>query len=296
MAGDFPGEAQLLYEEYLEGGTEYELEGCLGDIRLYYKDGAAMCVVGMGKVASAINTAAVLSDERFDFSDAYLLSVGCAGSMEGYGILGDVFVISAAVDFDLGHKADPREMEDGTGTTWFHDPDYDSSAVVRMNDELTGRVYGLLKDLKPETTERTVSSLEREYPDEAWANREPRVLRGTSITSDNYWKGKYDHQNALLAAETYGCADPCAVTEMEDVAVGLAAKSAGMLDRLIVLRVSVGMDVFSSGVTPEMLWEQSDDHIASEDSLESVDIFETAMHNCHAAGKVLIEAILNGEL
>ena len=68
-----------------------------------------------------------------------------------------------------------------------------------------------------------------------------------------------------------------------------------MTDRLIILRVAVNMDVFPTGMTPEMLWG-SDDHVASEDSLESVDIFETAMQNCFAAGKMLIDAILGGTL
>ena len=57
------------------------------------------------------------------------------------------------------------------------------------------------------------------------------------------------------------------------------------------------MDVYPNGMTPEMLWGvQSDDHIASEDSMESVDIFETGMRNCFAVGKVLIDAILDGTL
>lgn len=34
-----------------------------------------MFVVGQGKVNSAVNTSAVISDERFDFSDSYILSV-----------------------------------------------------------------------------------------------------------------------------------------------------------------------------------------------------------------------------
>ena len=51
------------------------------------------------------------------------------------------------------------------------------------------------------------------------------------------------------------------------------------------------------GVTPEMLWEpESNDHVASESSMESVDIFETAMQNCFAAGKVWIDSILEGTL
>jgi hypothetical protein len=77
----------------------------------------------------------------------------------------------------------------------------------------------LVKDVKPETTENTKQHMKNAFPGEEWAEREPMVLRGTSATGDNYWKGMYDHKNAVLLAETYGCPDPYAVTEMEDVAV-----------------------------------------------------------------------------
>ena len=121
-------------------------------------------------------------------------------------------------------------------------------------------------------------------------------MRGTSVTSDNFWKGRYDHQNALLITDTYSCSDPYAITEMEDIAVEQAVKRVGMLDRLIILRAGVNMDVFPDGVTPEKLWGPvSEDDIASGDSMESVDIFETAMHNCFSVGKVLIDAVLDGK-
>ena len=204
-------------------------------------------------------------------------------------------MISAAADFDLGHRADPREMSAGTGTTWFHDQSFDDVAVIRLDQDLTDRVYSLVKDVPLQTTDLTVGFLRREYPDEAWANRQPQVIRGTSVTSDNFWKGRYDHQNALLIADTYSCSDPYAITEMEDVAVGQAVKSFGMPDRLIILRTGVNMDVFPDGVTPETLWgPASEDHLASEESMESVDIFETAMRNCFSVGRVLIDAVLDG--
>ena len=148
-----------------------------------------------------------------------------------------------------------------------------------------------------DTTENTVKYLRREYPGEAWADRQPRVMRGTSVTSDSYWKGKYDHQNAQLITETYACADPFAISEMEDIAVCQAVKSFGLLDRLIILRVGVNMDVLPTGVTPEMLWEpESNDHVASESSMESVGIFVFVLQNCFAAGKVWIDSILDGTL
>ena len=297
ITGDFPGEAQFFYEEYLAGGDEYKIEGCPDTNRLYYKDGVAMVIVGQGKVDSALNTFAVLSDRHFDFSDAYILSVGCGGAAEGYGVLGDVFVISAAVDYDLGHQADPREMSGGTETTWFHDEEYDDVAVVRLDQSLTDHVFERVKNVRLETTENTVRYLYSEYPGEAWARRHPQVKLGTSVTGDNYWKGIYDHQNALLITETYGCRDPFAITEMEDVAVAQAVGRFGLLERLMILRVGVNMDVFPSGMTPEMLWrEETDDFVAAEVSLESMDIFVTAMQNCFATGKVLIDAILEGTL
>lgn len=77
----------------------------------------------------------------------------------------------------------------------------------------------------------------------------------------------------------------------------MAVKRFGLSDRLIIFRSSVNLDVFPSGVTPEMLWgSEKEDHIASEDSIESVDIFETSMKNCFNVGKLLVDDILAGRL
>ena len=133
MSGDFPGEAQLYYEKYLAGGEEYEVPYAAEGCRLYVKDGVALCTLGMGKLRAALNTAAVLSDDRFDFSDAYIFSVGCAGSAVGTTVMGDVVVASAAVDYDLGHRADARELSDPDALTWFHEEEFDDAAVVRLD-------------------------------------------------------------------------------------------------------------------------------------------------------------------
>ncbi len=65
---------------------------------------------------AALNTAAVLADERFDFSQAYILAVGCAGTAEGYGIPGDVFVFPTGVTPEMlwgadDHIASENSME-----------------------------------------------------------------------------------------------------------------------------------------------------------------------------------------
>lgn len=297
LAGDFPGEAQYYYEAYCDGGEAYDIAGGFEGSKLYVKDGVALYVTGMGKVNAALSLNAILLDSRFDFSNAYVLSTGCAGSAYEYGVMGDVFVITAAVDYDLGHHADVRDLADQTGTTWYHDEGYDSASVKILNAELMDKVYDLVKDVEVVTTEKTRNYMSAAFDGAEWAVRDPKVLRGTTVSGDNYWKGEYDHANAVLMTKTYGCPDPYALTEMEDVALGVALDRLGMLDRYIIIRDSVNMDVFMNGATPESLWDPNfDESLASEESVESADIFATAMENNFKVGSVVVDAILDGTL
>ena len=297
MAGDFPGEAQYFYEGYCADGEEYDIVGGFEGNKLYVKDGVALYVTGMGKVNTSMSLHAVLMDGRFDFSNAYILSTGCAGSTYGSSVMGDVYVITAAVDFDLGHHADPRELADQEATTWYHDEGYDSASCKILDQELMAKVYDLVKDVKIETTENTRNFMSAAFDGAEWATRDPQVLRGTTVSGDNYWKGFHDHANAELMVETYGCPDPYALTEMEDAALGVVLDRLGMLDRYIIIRDSVNMDVFMNGATPESLWDPNfDESLASESSVESADIFATAMENCFKVGSVVIDAILDGTL
>ena len=294
MYGDFPGEAQYYYEHYLTGADEYDVPYNSG--KLYYRDGIAMCVVGMGKINAALGTMAVLSDTRFDFTEAFIISTGCAGSNSGNTVMGDVFLITAAVDYDLGHHADARDLSDPEGTTWFHDANYDDVAVIRLNPELMEKVYALVKDAPVETTEATRSFMRAAFDGADWAVRDPRVLRGTTVTSDNYWKGRHGHLNALRMVEVYQCPDPYATAEMEDIAIARTAERMGMLDRLIIIRDSVNMDVFMLDTTPESLWGNAEPAtLASEENTEAADIFVNAMKNNFNVGRIIIDQILDGQ-
>ena len=348
MTGDMPGEAQLYYEEYLNGAEEYEIEGGHKDNKLYVKDDIAMLITGESKVNSALSLDAALRDERFDYSDAYIISTGCAGSGTETTVMGDVFIITATVDYDLGHQADIRDIqgyersslafdenreevaseegqtEESSGekriettsgttgqdsddsatensaknsevqTTWFHDENWDDVSYKILNQELTEKVFSLVKDTKLETTENTRKYMAKGFQNADWATRDPMVQKGTAATSDNYWKGVYDEANVRLVTETYNCPDPYAVTEMEDNALAVALDHMGMLDRFLIIRCSVDMDVFMNGSTPETLWGgQEAENLAEE---ESADIFETAMHNNFKVGSQVIDAILEGKL
>lgn len=297
MTGDAAGEAQLYYERYLAGGDTYEIAAGTEGSSLYVKDGVALYVTGPGKVSSSLGLAAVLSDERFDFSDAYVLSTGCAGGAEGYSVMGDVFVITSAFDYDLGHHADPRDMESENRQTWFHSDDYDATSYVRFDDALTNRVYELVKDTQLKTTDDVRKAMSEAFDGAEWATRAPRVLPGTSATGDNYWKGEYDHQNALLMAQQYGTPDPYACCEMEDVAIAVTMRRYDMLDRLIVIRGAVNMDVFLFDDTPESLWDEAEaESLVAQDSTESLGLFPITMDNIFAVGSTTIDAILDGTL
>ena len=296
LEGDFPGEGQFYFERYLRGADSYEIPGGDEGTLLYVKDGIGFYLLGIGKTKAALNTMAVLSDPRFDFSDAWLFSTGCAGSAVGSTVMGDVFLITAAADYDLGHQADTRDMSEKTDVTWFQNPDVQSGYVYTLDPELMEKTYSLVKDLTVKTTERTRNYMSAAFDGAEWAVRDPRVLRGTAVTGDNYWKGPYDHANALKIVETYDCPDPFVVTEMEEIGVCAAAERMGMLDRLIILRDSVNMDVFMLGATPERLWSDTTEEmaLADENSVEAADIFPVSMENNFIVGSVIIDAIMDG--
>ena len=70
----------------------------------------------------------------------------------------------------------------------------------------------------------------------------------------------------------------------------------GMLDRLIMIRDSVNMDVFMLGATPESLWGDAEaTTLASEENVEAADIFMTAMINNFNVGRIIIDQILAGQ-
>ena len=165
--------------------------------------------------------------------------------------------------------------------------------MVFLNQDLMDQVYTMVNDTPVVTTERTREFMRYSFGGADWAVRDPQVFRGTTVTADNYWKGTHGHENALLMAETYQCPDPYVTTEMEDVAVARTAERMGMLDRLIILRDSVNMDVFMAGAAPESLWGDGEMPLSSEDSPEAADIFASAMKNNFDTGRIIIDWILD---
>ncbi len=301
MSGDDIGEAQLLFEKYCPESSETVLPNMPETARFYLNEnnGVALLVTGSGKTACALAMTAVLSNNNYDFSDSFIISVGCAGGSAGVTTLGDIVLVTGACDNELGHTADIREFDNkDSKSTWFPDSSYDATSSKLFSPELAQQVFNMIKDVKPNTTEISKNVLKSNFKNEEWALRSPAVIKGTALSGDSFWKGETGHNNALKIIENYKMPDPYAVTEMEELTVANAAECFGLLDRVISLRAVVDLDVFLGNDSPESLWSDSEgynNNLGSESST-ALDIFEPAMRSLFDVSEAVIDAVLEGKL
>ena len=301
ISGDFPGEAQLFYEHYCAGCQEIEIPHMPPTGHFYADEekGVGILLTGAGKTAAGLSLMALLSSELYDYSDAYLVSVGCAGGSAAFCTLGDVIVVTAACDYDLGHHVDAHERaRSNTQIMWFPDDDFADYEYKVLNEYLYEKAYEMIKDCPLRTTEMAKTVMAENFAARDEEEILPTVRKGTALSGDNYWKGIYGHVTANFIADYYGCSYPYMVTEMEEVAIANTADCFDMRSRIISLRVIVNMDLFMDGETPENTWGEYtsfNDKVKNENT-ETLDIFETAMHNLFDTSSIVIEAILAGEL
>ena len=301
MSGDTPGEAQLFYEHYCAGCEEIDIPNTTPTSHFYFngENGVGLLVTGSGKTAAGLSLMSLLSWDAYDFSDSIIVSVGCGGASTGSFIFGDVVLVTAACDYELGYRTDRSELENSdSGHTWFPLDSLRDYSIEHLNSELFEKVYPMIKDCPLRTTDTTKRVLANNFPDEEWVARDPIVAKGTTVTGDSYWKGREDHENASFIAEYYECPDEYAVTEMEEISILNAAECFGLKDRVVSLRVIVNMDTFLKGENPERLWLSGADYSSrvTEENSETMDIFEPGMENLFDVGQIVIDAILAGEL
>ena len=301
ISGDDPGEAQLFYDYYCADCEEIEIPNSTPTSQFYFNDenGVGLLVTGSGKMGACLSLMSLLSWEAYDFSDTMIVSVGCGGASTGSSIFGDVVLVTTACDYELGYHTDRSELENvESGFTWFPQDSLRDYSIEQLNSELYDRVYPMIRDCPLRTTETARRVLAHNFPEEEWASRDPFVIKGTAVTGDSYWKGAENHGNAGYIAEFYECPDDYAVTEMEEIGIMNAAECFGLKDRVISLRVIVNMDTFLKGESPEALWlgGTSFSSKVTEENSETLDIFDPGMENLFDVGKIVIDAILAGDL
>jgi purine nucleoside permease len=236
--GDFAGEFQHFYEAYFDGAESYELNTM--PLTLYVNDeGVAGAIAGMGKAQAAATLTTILRDDRFDFSDTYILISGCSGMNPERGTLGDVVIADALVDYELGHAWKESDNPKDSESLFLRSSGYDRSGYIRLNSSLVDWAFDLVQDV-PLSDAKAAKEYRKLYSAEE-ALETPAVRRGVSVTGDSYWHGKASSEHADDVCDAYD-AGTYMVTQMEDNAFGVVAMNENKLDRLLVIRDVVNYD------------------------------------------------------
>lgn len=244
-SGDFAGEFQHWYEQYLDGAQSYDVQGFPNP--LFVNDsGVAGAVTGMGKAEAASSLTAILSDNRFDFSETYIIVSGCSGTPPARGTLGDVIWATELVDYELGHGWVESDTPVGIKGTFLKDDSYAEAGYIMLNKTLVDWAFDITKDIEL-ADDPKAAAYRALYGPEA-AAKTPSVRTGVSVTADCYWHGPNSSLRADEVTKAYG-AGTYMVTQMEDNSFGVVARRFGLLDRLLVCRDVVNFDQPHDGQT-----------------------------------------------
>jgi len=235
--GDRAGEFQHWYERYWKGATPIAVPGALQPVYCD-TDGVCGAVLGMGKVNSSSSMQAILLNPKFDFSQAYYVISGVAGTPPQRGTIGEVSWATWLVDYDLGHRWAPEENKAGE-PTFMPRKGYEEYRRFQLNPALVGWAMKLSGDT-PLKDSDSARKYRLRYPDAA-ARRAPFVGTGTHMTGDTFFHGPGMSKQAQYIAKLYG-ADDYVITEMEAAAITLVIKRTHGTDRVMSLRGAVNFD------------------------------------------------------
>jgi purine nucleoside permease len=235
--GDRAGEFQHWYERYWQKSTPREVRGALKPVYCN-DDGVCGAVLGMGKVNSSSSMQAILLDPEYDFSEAYFLLTGVAGTPPSRGTIGDVFWGTWLVDYDLGHRWAPEEGKPGE-PVFMPRKGYEAYRVFQLNPTLVKWAVTLSAGANLQDSDSAKTYRQR-YPDER-AKAAPSVQTGTHMTGDTFFHGPGLSKEAQYMAKLYG-ADDYVITEMENAAITLVIKRQFGTDRIMSLRGAVNFD------------------------------------------------------
>ena len=235
--GDRAGEFQHWYERYFKDAKPINVPGALGPV-FCNADGVCGSVLGMGKVNSSASVQAIVLNPQFNFSKAYYVISGVAGTPPSRGTIGDVTWGSWLVDYDLGHRWAPEEGKPGE-PVFVPRKGYEEYRRFQLNPALVQAAYGMTK-VAPLQDSESAQRYRLRYPDAA-ARKAPSVHVGTHISGDTFFHGPGLSKEAQHIAKLYG-ADDYIATEMEAAAIALVLKRTHGTDRILSLRGSVNFD------------------------------------------------------
>jgi len=298
--GDDPGEFQFWVErEQLE--RVIPLPAGHRAVRAN-RDGSVIgLVTGIGNTNAAASIMALGLDPRFDLTKSYWLIAGIAGIDPATASVGSAVWTDYAVEGDLGHEIDPREIPEDWATG--HIPlrkkrPYEkplqpaaerADHCYQLNPHLLRWAYALTKDT-PLADSESLRGFRARYTDHPAALQPPTVRIGSNLASSTYWHGK------LLNAWAHDWVDyytegrgRYVTTAMEDTGTLRALTNltrAGRADfaRVLLLRTGSNFDQQPPGLSAaESLVGENIGHYSA---------FLPALEAAHAVGRRVLHALV----
>lgn len=246
--------------------------------------GLLVMVTGIGTAKSAASVMMLGMDPRFDLGQAYWLVAGIAGFDPEDASIGSAAWATYAVDGDLSHEIDPREIPSDWKYGYFarntkgpFDPvrPEPQGEVFELNADLAEWAYRLTKDLElPDfpSLEET-RNLYTEHPN---AQRPPFVLKGDNLAALTFWHGSMmnDWANDWVDYWTEGKGEfvSSAMEETGTLQSLEYLQNIGRVDRqrVMVLRTASNYTMPPPGVSAaENLLRENEGYAGLEASLES---------------------------
>jgi purine nucleoside permease len=257
-----------------------------GSHDLHYdpESGILAMVTGIGTAKSASSVMMLGMDPRFDLSKAYWLVAGIAGFDPEDASIGSAAWASYAVDGDLAHEIDPREMPTDWPFGYFaretkkpFDPDkpQPTGEMFALNADLTEWAYQLTKDIVlPDLPSlQATRDLYTEHPN---ARKPPFVLKGDNLAALTFWHGTVmnDWANQWVDYWTEGKGEfvSSAMEETGTLQAMEFLQNAGRVDkqRVMVLRTASNYTMQPPGLTAaENLLKENEGYAGLDAALES---------------------------
>jgi purine nucleoside permease len=220
-----PGEARPWRERY-DLGHSLDVEGVPKPVR--HGGGLGVVPTGIGKVAAATTTTALLATDRLELDGTLLLSVGVAGGPPTVGV-GSVVLGETILDWDDKCRFDP-----GTeGVPLARNPYTEGQGVFHLEGALVERAR------------ESAAGVELDAPGDS----RPSVVTGTNVCGDELWHGHEVVEQVTWLVEEYGLG-PYRATEMEDAGTAATLERFGRLGDYLSVRAISNHDRPGPETTP----------------------------------------------
>jgi purine nucleoside permease len=296
--GDVAGEFQLWKARR---GLTQRIPFPQGFHDLYYNPDTQVLgvVTGIGTARSTGATMALGLDPRFDLTQAYWLVAGIAGIDPEDASIGSVAWARYAVDGDLAHEIDAREIPADWKTGYFPrqtkgpndmagKPDPSGGEMFQVNPTLETWAYNLTKDIElPDSS--AIATERAKFIDYPHAQEPPFVLEGDTLSAMTFWHGAKmtDWANDWVRYWTSGKGE-FVTSAMEDTGIMQAMTyldATGRVDRdrVLVLRAGSNFTMPPPGVDAATYLLRENEGYAG---------LEAAVENLYTVGSKVVDELL----